>query len=86
MSKFLRLSGIAILACCAFLLMELPAFAKTPFAKFSVVRQKCSVCHKLDKQGRVEVIEETRKTPEEWMVIVERMMQIFYNKSRCSIS
>lgn len=52
------------------------AFAKTPFVEFGVVRQKCSVCHRLDSQGRVEVIEETRKTPEEWFNVVARMRRI----------
>ena len=77
MRKGIKLSAVGIIiACCAFLLTEPATYAKTPFPQFSVVRQKCSVCHKLDKQGRVEVIEETRKTPEEWKVVVERMIRI----------
>jgi quinohemoprotein amine dehydrogenase alpha subunit len=69
--------------CCAVLFALLAslvfgtlAVAKTPFVEFGVVRQKCSVCHRLDNQGRVEVIEETRKTPEEWMNVVSRMIRI----------
>ena len=53
-----------------------PFFANTPFSKDSVVRQKCSVCHKLNEQNKVEVIEETRKTPEEWQAVISRMRRI----------
>lgn len=52
------------------------AHAETPFSASGLVRQKCSACHKLDKQGRMEVIEETRKSPEEWKVVVDRMIRI----------
>ena len=68
---------IAVLfALLAFLAYGTLAAAKTPFVEFGVVRQKCSVCHRLDDKGRVEVIEETRKTPEEWMNVVSRMIRI----------
>jgi quinohemoprotein amine dehydrogenase len=49
---------------------------QSPFAESSVVRQKCGACHKMDPQGRVDVIEATRKTPEEWNHVVERMIRI----------
>ena len=67
---------VIFLALGVLLLMSALTFAKTPFEEFGVVRQKCSVCHKLDEQGRVEVIEETRKTPEEWKVVTDRMIRI----------
>lgn len=54
----------------------LAVFGQTPFSEQSMVRQKCSACHKLDTQGRIEVIEETRKTPEEWKVVVDRMIRL----------
>lgn len=52
------------------------ALGETPFTKESVVSQRCSACHKPDPQGRIEVIEETRKTPEEWRVVVNRMIRL----------
>jgi quinohemoprotein amine dehydrogenase alpha subunit len=52
------------------------AFGETPFTKESVVSQRCSTCHKPDPQGQLEVIEETRKTPEEWRVVVNRMIRL----------
>ena len=74
--RVMKLGTITCAALCVLLFMVVMAFAKTPFVEFGVVRQKCSVCHKLDRQGRVEVVEETRKTPEEWKVVVERMIRI----------
>ena len=74
--KVMKLGGVIFWALGVFLLMSAYTFAKTPFEEFGVVRQKCSVCHKLDQQGRVEVIEETRKTPEEWKVVTDRMIRI----------
>jgi quinohemoprotein amine dehydrogenase len=71
--KFCSAVLIALLASLVFGTL---AVAKTPFVEFGVVRQKCSVCHRLDNQGRVEVIEETRKTPEEWFNVVARMRRI----------
>ncbi len=52
------------------------AYAKTPFSQDSLVMQKCSACHKPDKKGRIEVIEEIRKTPEEWKNVVDRMIRL----------
>ena len=74
--KVKKFGCVIFLALGVLLLMCTLTFAKTPFEEFGVVRQKCSVCHKLDEQGRVEVIEETRKTPEEWKVVTDRMIRI----------
>ncbi|UCG07364.1 MAG: quinohemoprotein amine dehydrogenase subunit alpha [Desulfobacterales bacterium] len=74
--RVIKLGCVICWALGVFLLMPALTFAKTPFEEFGVVRQKCSVCHKLDQQGRVEVIEETRKTPEEWKVVTDRMIRI----------
>jgi quinohemoprotein amine dehydrogenase alpha subunit len=52
------------------------AIGQTPFTKESIVSQRCSACHKPDPQGRLEVIEETRKTPEEWRIVVNRMIRL----------
>ncbi|MCP4751644.1 MAG: quinohemoprotein amine dehydrogenase subunit alpha [Proteobacteria bacterium] len=59
-----------------FLMWTSSLFGKTPFSDTSMVRRKCSACHKLDRQGRVEVIEETRKSPEEWKMVVDRMTRL----------
>nr|MBP9599665.1 hypothetical protein [Desulfobacter sp.] len=53
-----------------------PAFGEGLFNENSMVRQKCAACHKPDPQGRLEVIEETRKTMEEWKVVVDRMIRL----------
>jgi len=74
--RVLKLGAITFVALCSFLFMETLVYAKTPFVDFGVIRQKCSACHKLDQQGRVEVIEETRMTPEEWKTVVDRMIRI----------
>lgn len=75
--RCLRLCGaVCFVLLAAFFVTSTMAYAKTPFAEGGVVRQKCSVCHRLDQQGRVEVIEETRKTPEEWFSVVARMRRI----------
>ena len=50
--------------------------AESVFPADSIVRQKCSACHKPDAQGRVDVIEETRKSPEEWKAVVDRMIRL----------
>ncbi len=71
-----KFCSAVLIALVASLVFGTLAVAKTPFVEFGVVRQKCSVCHRLDTQGRIEVIEETRKTPEEWMNVVSRMIRI----------
>lgn len=58
------------------LLAGSPAFGEGLFNEKSMVRQKCAACHKPDPQGRLEVIEETRKTMEEWKVVVDRMIRL----------
>ncbi len=71
-----KFCSAVLFALLASLVLGTLAVAKTPFVEFGVVRQKCSVCHRLDDQGKIEVIEETRKTPEEWMNVVSRMIRI----------
>ena len=71
-----KVCGLVLLGIAAFVMTEAVSHAKTPFVEGGVVRQKCSVCHRLDQQGKVEVIEETRKTPEEWFSVVSRMRRI----------
>jgi quinohemoprotein amine dehydrogenase len=51
-------------------------YGSTLFPQSSIVRQQCSACHKSDTNGVIEVIEETRKTPEEWKVVITRMMRL----------
>jgi quinohemoprotein amine dehydrogenase alpha subunit len=70
------LSGLIIIAFCAQFMINASAHAQTAFGEETLVRQRCSACHKLDQKGRMEVIEETRKTPEEWKVVVDRMIRI----------
>ncbi len=53
-----------------------PAYGEPLFFKESSVFQKCSACHTPDPHGRLEVIEETRKSPEEWKNVVDRMIRI----------
>jgi quinohemoprotein amine dehydrogenase len=67
---------IPVISVALVLLVQAVATGQTLFAENTVVRQKCSACHKLDQQGRVDVIEETRKTPEEWMNVVDRMIRL----------
>ena len=65
-----------LISFCALLIINSIAYAQTVFPEDSLVRQRCSACHKLDEKGLMEVIEETRKTPEEWKVVVDRMIRI----------
>lgn len=46
------------------------------FPPASMVRQRCAACHKPDPKGRLDVIEETRKSPEEWKHVVTRMIRL----------
>ena len=57
-------------------LMAGPCFGQTPFTESSLVRQHCGACHKPDPNGRLEVIEETRKSPEEWKNVIIRMTRL----------
>ncbi len=52
------------------------AYGDVLFGDNSIVRQKCAACHKPDPQGRLEVIEGTRKSTEEWKVVVDRMIRL----------
>jgi len=52
------------------------SYGETPFAEYSLVWQKCSACHQPVSAGRLEVLDETRKTPEEWKVVVDRMIRL----------
>ncbi|MBW1649616.1 MAG: quinohemoprotein amine dehydrogenase subunit alpha [Deltaproteobacteria bacterium] len=51
-------------------------YAETLIPKSSIIRQQCGACHKASANGTIEVIEETRKTPEEWKVVITRMMRL----------
>jgi|SaaInl8_200m_RNA_FD_contig_111_164643_length_5733_multi_3_in_0_out_0_4 quinohemoprotein amine dehydrogenase len=74
--KFLK-SGLAVITLVMFFFMTSSLYGKTFFSKkSSVVREQCGACHKSDKGGHIEVIEETRKTPEEWKVVVDRMIRL----------
>lgn len=76
MKVFIRFSFAAVMALCVFSLTGAAAYGDILFPKTSVVSQKCGACHKPDQAGCLEVIEETRKTPEEWKVVVDRMIRI----------
>lgn len=76
MHNHFKYGWLAILICSLLIIPTGQAFAGTPFTPDTLVRQKCSVCHKPDQQGQLEVIEETRKTPEEWINVVERMIRL----------
>lgn len=76
MKVFIRFSFAAVIALCVFSVMGTAAYGDILFPKSSMVSQKCGACHKPDPAGRLEVIEETRKTPEEWKVVVIRMIRI----------
>jgi quinohemoprotein amine dehydrogenase len=53
-----------------------PAYGQPMFDKGAMVFQKCAACHKPNPQGSLDVIEETRKTPEEWKNVVDRMIRV----------
>lgn len=58
------------------LLFQTTTHAQTQFAESSVVRQKCGACHKPTPQGNIDVIDTTRKTPEEWKNVTDRMIRL----------
>ena len=67
-------NGIAALWC----LLVLGAMPVTPalaFTKESLVWKKCTACHE-PAGGRIARVEEIRTTPEEWIVIVDRMARL----------
>jgi len=74
--SILKKTSYLTIALSTILSVALRAHGETPFPQNSLVMQKCSACHKLDKQGRIEVIEETRKSPEEWKCVVDRMIRL----------
>jgi quinohemoprotein amine dehydrogenase len=45
------------------------------FSKDSLTWQKCTGCHE-PKEGKISRVEELRTTPEEWVVIVDRMARL----------
>ena len=49
---------------------------QTVFGEKSLVKQHCGACHKPDQKGRIEAIEETRKSPEEWKNVMIRMTRL----------
>ncbi len=57
-------------------LASAPASGEILFPDGTLIKQKCSACHKPDAQGQLDVLEHTRKTPEEWKVVVDRMIRI----------
>ncbi len=75
MGKLIRSSMILILMG-IYGLAGTTVFGGDLFGDNSMVRQKCSACHKPDTNGRLEVIEETRKSTEEWKVVVDRMIRL----------
>lgn len=61
---------------CTMALMVPQVFSQSVFPAASEVKQTCGACHKPDERGRLEVIEDTRKTPEEWKVVIHRMIHL----------
>jgi quinohemoprotein amine dehydrogenase len=59
-----------------FILASAPARGEVLFPDGSMIKQKCSACHKPDAQGNLDVLEHTRKTTEEWKVVVDRMIRL----------
>lgn len=59
-----------------FTLASAPASGEVLFPDGSMIKQKCSACHKPDPKGNLDVLEHTRKTPEEWKVVVDRMIRL----------
>lgn len=60
----------------ALLLTGSTAMGGVLFGDNSIVRQRCAACHMADENGRLEVIEGTRKSVEEWKVVVDRMIRL----------
>ncbi len=56
--------------------MAAQCFGQPLFSESSLVRRHCGACHKPDPDGRLEVIEETRKSPEEWKSVIIRMTRL----------
>jgi quinohemoprotein amine dehydrogenase len=59
-----------------FILAGASARGEVLFPDGSMIKQKCSACHKPDAQGNLDVLEHTRKTTEEWKAVVDRMIRL----------
>ena len=62
----------------AAVLFALPqiAMSQSRFPDGSMVKKTCGACHKPEEKGGLEAIEDTRKTPEEWKVVMIRMERL----------
>ena len=56
--KMRVMAGVGILLLCILFMGSGTVYATSVFPSDSIVKQKCSACHKTDQQGRVDVIEE----------------------------
>jgi quinohemoprotein amine dehydrogenase len=74
--KMRFMAGVGILCLCMLCVSTGAVCAESVFPSSSLVKQKCGACHKPDEQGRVDVIEQTRKSPEEWKAVVDRMIRL----------
>ena len=74
--KMRGMAGVGILLLWILFVGTGTVCAESVFPSDSIVKQKCSACHKTDEKGRVDVIEETRKSPEEWKAVVDRMIRL----------
>jgi len=59
-----------------FILAGTPVRGEVLFPDGSMIKQKCSACHKPDPQGNLDVLEHTRKSTEEWKAVVDRMVRL----------
>jgi hypothetical protein len=57
--RSLKICCVAFFALSALILSEAMVHGTTPFVESGPVRQNCAVCHRLDPQGRLEVISAT---------------------------
>ena len=74
--KMRAMAGVGVLSLCILFAAMGTVCAESVFPSDSIVKQKCSACHKTDEKGRVDVIEATRKSPEEWKAVVDRMIRL----------
>ena len=74
--KMRAMAGVGVLSLCILFAAMETVCAESVFPSDSIVKQKCSACHKTDEKGRVDVIEATRKSPEEWKAVVDRMIRL----------
>lgn len=75
MRKLVKLNRLIISLCMVFA-MAITAYGEPMFPKSSLVSQSCGACHKPDTKGSIELIETTRKTPEEWINVLIRMERL----------